>query len=179
MHQRFRRARRQVWVSCVDLITPSPSPVLSRSLPFGARQSGCPGVAVGQFRPSRPLSAAREIGVKCSRKLPTGRAAVLSINGGVIAHGGRVSRNSIQMRAERSRYHQHMPVWENIMNRRIALRLMGAVAEAGRRTAWPSRSPIATRAAAPFSTPWAGGRCRRGEQNSKRPDPSPIRSGLG
>src|SRR5258706_12049425 len=34
------------------------------------------------------------------------------------------------MRAERSRYHQHMPVWENIMNRRIALRLIGAVAAA-------------------------------------------------
>jgi hypothetical protein len=34
------------------------------------------------------------------------------------------------MRAERSPYHQHMPVWENIMNRRIALRLIGAVAAA-------------------------------------------------
>jgi acetylornithine deacetylase/succinyl-diaminopimelate desuccinylase-like protein len=34
------------------------------------------------------------------------------------------------MRAERSRYHQHMRVWENIMNRRIALRLTGAVAAA-------------------------------------------------
>src|SRR3984885_3328229 len=31
------------------------------------------------------------------------------------------------MRAERSPYHQHKPVWENIMNRRIAL---GAVAAA-------------------------------------------------
>src|SRR5580700_5906153 len=34
------------------------------------------------------------------------------------------------MRTERSRCHQHMPVWENIMNRRIALRLIGAVAAA-------------------------------------------------
>ena len=86
--------------------------------------------AMGQVRPSRALSAAREIVVKCSRKLPTGRAEVLSINRSVVAHGGRVSRNSIQMRAERSRYHQPMPVWENIMNRRIALRLIGAVAAA-------------------------------------------------
>jgi hypothetical protein len=84
----------------------------------------------GQFRPSRPLSAAREIVVKCSRQLPTGRAEVLSINGSVVANGGRASRNSNQMRAERSRYHQHMPVRGNIMNRRIALRLIGAVAAA-------------------------------------------------
>jgi hypothetical protein len=55
-------------------------------------------------------SCAREILVKRNRKLPTGRAEVLSIDGSVVAHGGRVSRNSIQMRAERSRYHQHMPV---------------------------------------------------------------------
>jgi acetylornithine deacetylase/succinyl-diaminopimelate desuccinylase-like protein len=34
------------------------------------------------------------------------------------------------MRAERSRYHRHMPVWENIMNRRIALGLIAAVAAA-------------------------------------------------
>jgi acetylornithine deacetylase/succinyl-diaminopimelate desuccinylase-like protein len=34
------------------------------------------------------------------------------------------------MRAEHSRYRQHMPVWEKIMSRRIALRLIGAVAAA-------------------------------------------------
>src|SRR5579871_3347241 len=34
------------------------------------------------------------------------------------------------MRAERSRHHQHMLLWENIMNRRIALRLIGAVVAA-------------------------------------------------
>jgi hypothetical protein len=80
-------------------------------------------------RPSRVRSVAREIGVECNRKLPTGPAEVLSITGSVGAHGGRVFR-SIEMRAERSRHHQHMLVWENIMKRRIALRLTGAVVAA-------------------------------------------------
>src|SRR5215475_667372 len=34
--------------------------------------------------------------VKSNPKLPTGRAEVLSINGSVVAYGGRVFRNSIQ-----------------------------------------------------------------------------------
>jgi hypothetical protein len=64
--------------------------------------------------------------LSCQRDVPKS----CEFNGSVAVYGGRVSRNSIQMRAERSRYHQHMPVWENIMNRRIALRLIGAVAAA-------------------------------------------------
>jgi acetylornithine deacetylase/succinyl-diaminopimelate desuccinylase-like protein len=53
-----------------------------------------------------------------------------SVNDGVVAHGGRHLEIQFECRLSARANHNHMPVRENIMHRRIARRLIGAVAAA-------------------------------------------------